>query len=113
MLSPDQFKFHYEGPNKEHHEHLISAIHPETGAVIGRMKWRPYGGSIANIDVNEEHRRQGVATGMWNTATRLNEENPDIVAPNHSIHRSRAGDAWAKSVGGELPPLDDDRYVED
>ena len=88
-----------------HHE--IRAIHPEHG-VIGRLEWlsknnnRP--GHVTNVWVSAEHRRKGIATSMWRHAQQLHESGEFDSAPHHSENRTDKGDAFAKSVGGELPP---------
>lgn len=84
-------------------ELLITANHPKHGEV-GRMVLAPAyghrhaGREILDVEVPEEHQRKGVATAMWNYALMQG------FNPEHSEERSDPGDAWAKSVGGVLPP---------
>jgi hypothetical protein len=110
MPAPDgsQWKYLYEAPNKHHYEHKIIAVDPTNQAEVGRLSWINEGGTIADIGVRPDYRRRGVATGMWNEAYRLNDVDPDIVSPTHSSNRTDEGDAWARSVGGELPERDVD-----
>jgi GNAT superfamily N-acetyltransferase len=77
---------------------------------VGGMSWRAEGskgyepGEIDDIKVNHEHRRKGVATAMYNYAVASGIE----PAPQHSPARSIAGDAWAYTTKGYVPPLRDD-----
>ena len=68
------------------------------GEEIGSMSWDPVGGVISTLNVAKRFRRQGIATKLWDTASKLGP-----VA--HSVVRSVAGDDWAKAVGGHLPEL--------
>jgi len=73
-----------------------------THETVGTLSWDP-SGEIKNIQVKPENRRQGIATKMlrmaeFETARR---GTPPI---QHSSRRTDDGDAWAKSVGGKLPP---------
>lgn len=56
-------------------------------------------GEIAWVGIRREHRRKGLARALLTHATALG------YAPRHSPCRSPEGDAWARSVGGILPPL--------
>lgn len=78
--------------------HVIEAHHPEDGRV-GRMEWMgraPY--AVHDIKIEPEHRRQGLATAMWNWA-----QEQGRPKPKHSRQRTDMGDVWARSVGGTLP----------
>ena len=61
---------------------------------------------MMNIEVDPDHQRQGIATGMW--------EHAHSVASRplvHSALRTDDGDAWARSVGGRMPGrVDDEHY---
>lgn len=57
----------------------------------------PDHGTIWGMEVPEKHRRKGIATAMWQHAERKG------LPVQHSILRTDAGDAWAKSVGGKTP----------
>lgn len=65
--------------------------------------WTPKGGFIQNIDVPTPLRRKGAATDMYELAKAAAAE-AGVDAPVHSMHRTDEGDAWAKKVGGEVPP---------
>lgn len=81
---------------------------------VGYIEWDREGGEIEKIYVGDGYRRQGVATHLWDEAhdyvKEIHAKYPDavIVEPEHSSRRSQAGDAWANSVGGHVPDLDDD-----
>ncbi|WP_425592352.1 hypothetical protein, partial [Dermacoccus nishinomiyaensis] len=49
------------------------------------------------MGVHPDHRRKGLATEMWQHALSAG------VPIKHSPRRSDSGDAWARSVGGDLP----------
>ena len=68
------------------------------GEEIGSMSWDPVSGVISTLNVAKRFRRQGIATELWNTASKLGP-----VA--HSVVRSVAGDDWARKVGGIVPEL--------
>lgn len=72
---------------------------------IGHMHLSP-GGDVIDIQVHPDHRRKGVATALWNhaikmagTPTVLIDEIEQMPYPEHSGHRTEAGEAWAKSTG--------------
>lgn len=70
----------------------------QQGQHVGKMEWDIGTGDIVNIEVHPNHRRKGIATAMWNQAQ-------DITGGNvgHSETRSDDGEAWAQSVGGDIP----------
>ncbi len=76
---------------------------------VGDLMWNAE--RVGGLSVDEAHRRKGIATGLWNEAHRVAAEREGVQPPRHSPERTDAGDAWARSVGGTLPPLqriDDD-----
>ena len=77
--------------------HRLEAVHPDHG-VVGKMDWSVK--QIRNIDVEPEHRRQGIATALWEKGQSIR------PTPKHSDQRTDAGDAWARTVGGRLPRRD-------
>jgi GNAT superfamily N-acetyltransferase len=109
-----EYQFRYR-PVKSEELHEVQAIHKPTGEPIGRMTWLNYG-PLDEIDVQHEHQRRGVATGMWNHAIRLADSsyykgvNKRIPMPEHSIFRTPAGDAWAKSTDDNVPDNVFDQY---
>ncbi len=80
-------------------EHQIIAY--IDGERVGCLPWDEHG-RIGFVIVEASYRRQGIATAMWEYAHTL-----PIVPPEHSPNRTDAGDAWAASVGGYLPPRND------
>lgn len=70
--------------------------------IVGRLSWHPRTGSVQWVETDKEHRRQGVATSLWDRAHDLSDK-MGIKPPVHSAYRWNEGDAWAKSVGGHLP----------
>jgi hypothetical protein len=73
----------------------IEASHPEHG-YLGSMRLSKYG-EVKDVRVGEEHRRKGIATGMWNYAKTQG------FNPEHSDSRTPEGDAWAATTGDHLP----------
>ena len=69
------------------------------GEVVGMMqlqpprKWAGDTSLVLMIQVAEEHRRQGIATGMWKFAK------AEGLNPMHELQKTEDGDAWAKAVG--------------
>lgn len=56
-------------------------------------------GEVEMISTHSEHRRKGLATLLWNFLVEAGQN------PKHSACRFPDGDAWARTVGGYLPPL--------
>ena len=110
MLQPEQFKIAYEGQSDLNtYTSPMAGWHSvvardAAGEVAGQMHWRKRGrgtvpGRVDWISVEPQHRRQGLATQMWEHAQSL-----DLRPyPKHSNERTDEGDAWARSVGGRLP----------
>ena len=94
-----QFKYDTEDMGGSKPDHLLTAH--VGGEEIGKMRWSST--SIRGINVEEPHQRQGVATALWQQGQSLAAASKTIPAPKHSKDRTKAGDAWAKSVGGRLP----------
>ena len=66
--------------------------------VIGRMLWHKSNGDIEKLWVATSFRRQGIATAMWRLSQTFE------MPAKHSEWRTNDGDAWARAIGGELPP---------
>lgn len=79
--------------------HQVTAHHDDLQ--IGSMTWSSR--SVRGIGTEPGFKRKGVATAMWHEGHRLAAENARIPMPKHSVDRTTAGDAWARSVGGRLP----------
>lgn len=83
---------------------IVKARHPEHGLVgelglSGGTMLSPSadGMRVMWLDVHPNHRRKGIATGMWNYAKQQG------YNPVHSSQRTPDGEAWAKSLDGPLP----------
>ena len=111
-LSGVQFK--YTAPSKRGFfaYHQLQAIAPEVknrnsqtgkGLVVGTLQWHPKTGDVNWVRTHQDYRGLGVATTMWEKANKLSADT-GIKAPKHSKHRTEEGEAWAKQVGGEMPP---------
>ena len=111
-LSGVQFK--YTAPSKRGFfaYHQLQAIAPEVknrnsqtgkGLVVGTIQWHPKTGDVNWVRTHQDYRGLGVATTMWEKANKLSADT-GIKAPKHSKHRTEEGEAWAKQVGGEMPP---------
>ncbi len=59
-------------------------------------------GTMSNIGVAPHHQRQGYGRMIWDAANHLADRG-ETSRPKHSVERTDAGDAWAQSVGGEVP----------
>lgn len=106
-------QFRYFPPSKGGDSfHELHAIAPDTpnrnsatgkGLVVGRIQWHPKSGEVNWVRTHENYRGLGVATTLWEKASKLSADT-GIKAPKHSRHRTEQGEAWAKSVGGAMPP---------
>jgi hypothetical protein len=67
------------------------------------MDWHKKSGKIDNINVIGRMQGLGVATSMYKKATKLSGDT-GIKSPQHSTFRTDKGDAWARKVGGKVPP---------
>ena len=92
-----QYTFQYSGGGDSH---VVTAMHPDSQYPIGYMEWARDTGENVSVDVDKEHQRKGVATGMWNFAKNV-AANSDgkIRRPQHSRVQTKSGKAWAKKVG--------------
>jgi GNAT superfamily N-acetyltransferase len=75
---------------------------PEAGEYVGKLDFRKVDGEIMQVDVEEEHRRKGIATNSLGVARAYAEES-GLPPVTHSNDRTPEGEAWAKSIGDELP----------
>jgi GNAT superfamily N-acetyltransferase len=78
--------------------HKVLAEDHDQGRYVGALKWDPSEGDVQHVQVDDDYRRQGVATGMWNYAQGLKGVQTPIHAP--SDERTNAGNAWVKAVKG-------------
>ena len=106
----------YEGPiysslygsEPDFHVHSVVARHPEEGDV-GHFYWHPQSGEIKDVLVQGGHEGKGLATQMYHIA-KATSKSQSLPSPKHSATRTQAGDAWAKKVGGVIPPLKDGEF---
>lgn len=118
MPAPDgpQWQFVHDAP-EHHYEHTLIAypqgVTPSQNPSnhIGYMSWVKGSGIVSDVMVKPNFRRQGVATALWNEANKIAQQTPTVPAPRHNSMRSRVGDQWARSVGGEVPPLKGDQFM--
>ena len=73
------------------------------GDFVGTMDWNKRSGRVFDIQVHPNHRRKGLASHMWDFAKQTAQE-LGLQEPKHSPTRTKKGDLWAPTVGGELPP---------
>ena len=66
---------------------------------IASMGWHHKTGEIRGVFTQEEHQRQGIASALFHEGSSI----PGTPTPKHSPNRTRAGDAWARAVGGRVP----------
>jgi ribosomal protein S18 acetylase RimI-like enzyme len=83
--------------------HTMEAIipdpqHPAGKRSVGTLWWGHDDGEVKNVIVEDEFKRQGIATRMWNEAHRLSAEG-GWPRPRHSDDLTPDGAAWSKAVG--------------
>jgi ribosomal protein S18 acetylase RimI-like enzyme len=72
------------------------------GEVVGKLNWAHPSGNVTGIHVPKEHRRQGIATALYNEGTRLSATR-GIPKPKITSDRTNDGEAWSRSLGIRLP----------
>lgn len=79
-------------------DHNVYAYHPSQPEEVGALTWTQDKGAIT-VDVQEDHQRKGVATGMYKfamqKANELGIQRPELLNSSYGPK----GFAWAKSVG--------------
>jgi hypothetical protein len=100
-LSGIQFQYQTVDLGESKPVHQVTAHAGPTGTSVGSMLWTSK--ELRNVTVSPDQQRRGVATALWNEGHRLAAESSGIPQPKHSSDRTKAGDAWARSVGGRLP----------
>jgi len=100
-------RFSQAGPysnngSKVHVVEVEDHSHPDAPS-IGKMGWHKDTGEITGISVHSKYRRLGVAATMFHEAKNLAREH-GLTEPVHSDDRTDEGDAWARAVGGTIPP---------
>lgn len=85
--------------------HFLHAYRDGDPNQAGVISWsKKHGGQVADIEVREEYRRQGIATLLWEAALACDYEPPIRM----TSHRTELGEAWVRSLGGwpERQPWD-------
>ena len=96
-LSGVQFHMKEHGQYSDIHEGYASLDNKE----VGSIEWFKDDGTVRNIEVDKEHRRKGIATGLWNSAHEFS-KNKGLQTPKHDSYGiTHAGLPWAEAVGGE------------
>ncbi len=96
-----QYSYH---PHRSTSKHEIVAFTSQDAPVIGHLTWGGDDGSIQEIHVDPEHRRQGLATRMYAMAQQMSTKHEAIPAPIQSqTVRTPAGEEWAKSLPDYKP----------
>ena len=78
---------------------------------IGSISWSHQTGEIKGVFVAPEHQRQGLATHLLTEARKVAAETRGVREPKHSTFRTKAGEAWARSLGERLP-VQKDRLID-
>ena len=100
-LSGVQFQYTHPGAKGQRPDtHTLSASN--ASGWVGHIDWNNRTGAISNIMTAHKMRGLGVATTLFDKANKLSADT-GIKAPIHSRDRTDKGEAWAKSVGGDMP----------
>ncbi len=75
---------------------IVGAFHDETriGMLWLTGEWEHLNGGrfVRLIEVDEEYRRQGIATALWNYAVEIG------LKPTHDASKTEDGNGWASSL---------------
>jgi ribosomal protein S18 acetylase RimI-like enzyme len=96
-LSSLQFK-HIDAENNTSGYHRVVA--KQGSKQVGKIDWDGNEtGRVNSVHVDEEHRRQGIGTALWNEAHSISSQK-GLVAPKHDkdSNLSVEGKAWAKKT---------------
>lgn len=96
-LSSLQFQ-HTDAENTSSGYHRVSAIKGDKK--VGSIDWDGNEtGRVNMVHVDEGHRRQGIATALWQQAQSTSQEK-GLTPPKHSDDKDMSvqGKAWSKSV---------------
>jgi len=85
------------------HPHFYLLSDKQSGKYLSNMVVNR-NGEVSGLETDPNLRRQGHAKELWNAAHEHAETTPGVPTPQHSRLRTKAGEAWAKAVGGEVPP---------
>jgi hypothetical protein len=90
--------FHWFTPQ---HPHFFVLSDKKSGQYLSNMTLDREG-KVSGVETHPKHQRQGLATKLWDYAK--SQSAMGIPEPKHSGTRTKEGEAWAKKIGGELPP---------
>jgi hypothetical protein len=79
----------------------LAAVDKATGKDIGYIEWGR-NSDIWGVEVDKTRQHRGIATQLYRRASKIN--GGRLL---HSANRTAAGDAFARKVGGHLPPRSD------
>ena len=96
-------KIEYHPNLTRQHPHFYLMSEAQTGKPVSNMAL-DHEGKVLAVETDPKKRRQGLATKLWNEAQQHSKDMPGVPEPKHSRTRTRSGEAWAKKVGGEVPP---------
>lgn len=92
------------------HPHLYLLSDKQSGKYLSNMVIG-HEGKVDAVETHPKMRRQGLASELWHAAQQHAETTPGVPTPQHSTSRTRAGDAWAKKIGGDVPPVPKNRLL--
>ena len=101
VVDDDQHEIAYHHYFTRQHPHFFILSDKKSGKMLANMNLDAKG-KLQGIETHPDYQRQGLATKLWNYAK--SQSDIGIPEPKHSDARTKAGEAWAKKVGGELPP---------
>jgi hypothetical protein len=100
--------FEYQ-PSNELSLHFIHA-YDQNKKQVGQLRWDSYTGTVNSISVEPEHQRKGIATAMWDWATKLSKtpakDFPENIKHGWGIQNPRhdnfivtpQGKSWVESL---------------
>jgi len=83
----------YKHFDKHPTSYEIEAVHPKTGESIAYMRYHKKTGEIQDVSVDKEHRRKGVASGMFSHGKAIAAAQ-GIVEPSRSGVKTDEGKVW-------------------
>jgi hypothetical protein len=70
---------------------------------VASLSWMHGNGTIADVKVDSDNRRQGLATELLRRARDIAANTRGVRPPKHSPNRTNEGEAWARSLDERLP----------
>lgn len=99
-VTDDKHRIDYYHWFTPQHPHFFILSDKESGKMLSNLTLDEKG-KVSGVETHPKYQRQGLATKLWNYAKERSDMG--IPEPQHSSMRTRAGEAWAKKIGGELP----------